>query len=101
MLSIPELLTGLGADGRENYLEYYNGGYSSVEHYLEQTRMSESGTWGTDFEMCVLAHLLQTVVYPYNATGTYWIACFANSIDKTIPENINVQSITQETILKW
>ena len=35
MLSIPELLTGLGANGRENYLEYYNGSYSSVEHYLD------------------------------------------------------------------
>ena len=93
MLSIPELLTGLGADGSENYLEYYNGGYSSVEQYLEQTRMAESGMWGTDFEMSVLAHLLQTVVYSYNATGGYWMACFAHSIDKTIPEDVNVKSM--------
>ena len=93
MLSIPELLTGLGADGRENYLEHYNGGYSSLEHYLEQTRMAESGIWGTDFEMSVLAHLLETVVYSYNATGGYWIACFPNSIDHTIPEDVNVKSM--------
>jgi len=85
MLSIPELLTGLGADGSENYVEYYNGGYSSVEQYFEQTRMAESGMWGTDFEMSVLA---QTVVNSFNATSGYWIACFANSIDKTILEDV-------------
>ena len=93
MLSIPELLTGLGADGRENYLEFYNGGYSSVECYLEQTRMAEGGMWGTDIEMSVLAHLLQTFVYSYSATGGYWIACFPHSIDKTIPEDVQVKSM--------
>ena len=56
MLSIPELLTDLGADGSESCLEYYNGGYSSVEQYLEQTRMAESGMWGTDFEMSLFIY---------------------------------------------
>jgi len=55
--------------------------------------MADSGTWGTDFEMSVLAHLLQTVVYSYNATGEYWIACFPHSIDKTIPEDVRVKSM--------
>jgi len=36
MLSVSELVTGTGADGRANYLEYYNGGYSCVEQYLDQ-----------------------------------------------------------------
>ena len=57
------------------------------------TRMAESGMWGTDFEMSVLAHLLQTFVYSHNATGGYRIACFPNSIDKTIPEDVNVKSM--------
>ena len=33
MLSIPELLCGIGADGHQNYLEEY-GGYENVESYL-------------------------------------------------------------------
>jgi len=43
--------------------------------------------------MSVLAHLLQTVVYSFNATGGYWIACFAHSIDKTISEDVNIKSM--------
>ena len=85
-------------------MEYYNGGYSSVEHHLEQTKMAEGGMWGTDFEMSVLAHLLQTVVYSYSATGGYWIACFPHSIDKTIPEDVQVKSMYichTGIILKW
>jgi len=49
--------------------------------------------WGTDSEMSVLAHLLQTFVYSYNAIGRYCNACFAKSIDKTIPEDVNVKSM--------
>ena len=55
--------------------------------------MADIGTWGIDFEMSVLSHLLQTVVYSFNVAGGYWIACFANSIDKTIPEDVNVKSM--------
>ena len=74
MFSIPELLIGRGADGHRNYLTYYHGGYHSVEDYLNRTSMAEEGTWGTDFEMCLLAHMLGSVVYSYKA-GQYWIAC--------------------------
>ena len=69
MLSIPELLCGIGADGHRNYLEEY-GGYESVENYLSETSMAVNGTWGTDFEMSVLAHQLNCVVYSYNAEGS-------------------------------
>ena len=43
MLSIPELLCGIGADGHRNYLEEY-GGYESVENYLSETSMAVNGT---------------------------------------------------------
>ena len=43
MLSIPELLCGIGADGHRNYLEEY-GGYESFENYLSETSMAVNGT---------------------------------------------------------
>ena len=64
MFANRELLTGYGADGHQNY---YHGGYSSVENYLARIGMAVSGTRGTDFEMTLLAHLLDTVVYSYKA----------------------------------
>ena len=36
--------------------------------------MAANGTWGTDTEMCVLAHLLNVVVYNFNSSG-YWLPC--------------------------
>ena len=58
MLNIPELLTGCGADGHNNYLSCYHGSYRSIENYLARTNMANKGTWGTDFEMSLLAHIL-------------------------------------------
>ena len=31
--------------------------------------MAVDGTWRTDTEMCVLAHLLNTNIYNYNSSG--------------------------------
>ena len=94
MLSLPPgSLTGYGSDGHLNYLQQYNGGYDSVEDYLETTNMATGGTWGTDFEMTLLAHILGTVVYSYNARGQFWIASFAHGIDRSLPQCTNVRSM--------
>ena len=85
-------MNGIGADGHRNYLESYNGSYTSVHNYLEQTGMARSGTWGTDFEMAILAHLLQTVVYSFKA-GEYWLVVFPGSIDRTTPEDVSGKSM--------
>ena len=92
MLNIPELLTGRGADGHNNYLSYYHGGYRSVEIYLARTNMANEGAWGTDLEMSLLAHMLDIVVYSYKA-GQFWIACFPKGIDYSLPEDVNKKSI--------
>ena len=89
-------MNGIGADGHRNYLESYNGGYTSVHNHLEQTGMARSGTWGTDFEMAIQAHLLQTVVYSFKA-GEYWLAVFPGSIDRTIPEDVSGKSMYIKT----
>ena len=65
---------------------------SSVDDYLTRTDMASSGTWGTDFEITLLAHMLDTIVYSYKA-GQYWIACTPHGIDHSLPENVNRKSI--------
>ena len=42
--------------------------------------MANNGTWGMDTEMCVLAHLLNTVVYNFNSSG-YWLPCLPHGIE--------------------
>ena len=92
MRSIPGLVSGIGPDGYRNYLVTYEDGYSSVEDYLARKHMADNGSWGGDFEMCILAHLLNTPVYSYQGDSdkNYWLSCFAHGIDRRIPENVNV-----------
>ena len=85
MLNIPNLLCGIGSDGHRNY---FYGYHDSVESYLIRTNMAFNDTWDTDNEMCVLAYLLNTVVYSFNSTG-YWIA----GIDRSIPYNVRCRSL--------
>ena len=92
MLRMPHLLCGIGPDGLRNYLVTYQGGYTSVEDYIEKTRMAVNGTWGTDFEMTVFAHLLNTVVYSYDSRQ-YWVACFPHGVDRRIPESVTCKSL--------
>lgn len=93
MRTIPFLVSGTGPDGGRNYLVTYNDGYSSVEDYLARSRMAENGVWGTDFEMSVLAHKLDTPIYSYQGDTNYWLCCFPHAIDRSIPANVNVQSL--------
>ena len=55
--------------------------------------MAENGVWGTDFEMSVLAHKLDTPIYSYQGDTNYWLCCFPHAIDRSIPANVNVQSL--------
>ena len=91
LTTIPHLVTGLGVDGHQKYLTYYNGGYSSVENYLTRTDMATSGIWD-DFEMILLAHMLDTIVYSYKA-GQYWIASSPHGIDHSLPKDVNRKSL--------
>ena len=59
----------------------------------------EGHTWlkipdgGGDFEMTVLAHLLDTPVYSFQGDSGYWLSCFPHGIDRRLPVNVSVPSI--------
>ena len=55
--------------------------------------MAENGIWGTDFEMCVLAHILDTPIYSFQGDTNFWLCCYPHAIDRIIPENVFVQSM--------
>ncbi len=45
-------------------------GVSSVQEYINDTRMNRSGTWGNTEEVMALSHLLNTPVYSYRDSYT-------------------------------
>ena len=93
MRTIPFLVSGTGPDGNRNYLVTYDHGYHSVDDYLARSDMAENGVWGGDFEMCILAHMLDAPIYSYQADTNYWLCCFPHAIDRRVPENVNVHSL--------
>ena len=53
------------------YAHHYNlfAGYSSVQQYIEKSRMGENATWGSDIEIITLSHLLNTCIFTYSTPG--------------------------------
>jgi len=68
-------------------MDVYNGGYESVEAYNQNGR---GWCMGIRLWNVHTTNRLNTIVYSYKA-DEYWIACFDNGIDKSIPENVNCQ----------
>ena len=57
--------------------------------------MAANGTWGTDTEMCVLAHLLNVVVYNFNSSG-YWLPCLPHGC-----RSLYIYIMTMKITLIW
>ena len=79
MRTIPHLVSEIGPDGNRNFLVTYDDGYSSVDNYLLRSGMADNGVWGGDFEMCILAHMLDTPIYSYQGDTNYWLCCFPHA----------------------
>ena len=90
---LSDLVSEIGPDGNRNYSVTYDDGYSSVEDYLARTHMADNTTWGGDFEMCVLAHLLDTPIYSFQGDGGYWLTCLPHGIDRCLSANISAPSM--------
>ena len=97
MLCIPHLLIGNGTDGEPNAINLlcHPRIYESVEQYISSTRMDHSGTWGTNVEMLVLAHKLNTPVYCYDTSAPHhiWAAYFSNGVNRRIYRDIRKKSL--------
>ena len=77
------------------YAHHYDlfRGYSSVQEYIEHTRMDEDATWGTDIEIMTLSHLLNTCIFTYNTHDQNWYRFSPHSVDGTLPDDITQRAI--------
>ena len=76
MFSIEHLLVGHDSEGHANYLEPLN--CTSVQQYINESGMSRNGTWGTEFEMMVFSHMLNTNIYSFSAISNVFCATNIN-----------------------
>ena len=91
MLSIEHLLVGQDSEGHANYMQPLN--YSTVQEYVNNSRMSVNGTWGTELDMMVFSHMLTTNVYSFDATSNTWAVFSAANIDRTAARDYTTMSV--------
>ena len=56
--------------------------------------MADNSRWVGDFEITVLAHLLNTPVYSFQRDNdNNWLPCFPHGIDRRIPAHVSAPSM--------
>ena len=83
MLSTENHLVGYGEDGNYNYLHPF--GHTSVQNYIDSRGMDRPGIWGSELEMICLSHMLNTVVYSFEARSNTWQVFTYHFVDRTQP----------------
>ena len=67
--------------------------HKSVNAYIHSTRMDQSKTWGTDVEILVLAHLLETNIYTFHSGTARWHLYSPSSVDSQLSCNVGHRSM--------
>ena len=77
------------------YAHHYDlfAGYSSVQQYIEKSRMSENATWGSDIEIITLSHLLNTCIFTYSTQDKNWYRFSPHAVDGTLPDDITQRAM--------
>jgi len=80
MFSSEDYLVGHGEDGNYNYL--YTFGHTSVQNYIDNSGMDRPSIWGSELEMMCISHMLNTIVYSFEAGNNNTWQLFAyNFVD--------------------
>ena len=61
---------------------------ANVQEYIARSRMDWYGTWGTEVEICTLAHMLQIHIYLYQVSSANWIKNGPNVLDHSLSADI-------------
>ena len=91
MLSIENLLVGYDRHDNYNYLQPF--GHTSVQSYIDSRNLTRASTWGSEFEMICLSHMLHTVIYSFEAQSKTWQVFAYQFIDRELPCDYTGKSI--------
>ena len=58
--------------------------YTSIQEYIQETKMDQACTWGTEIEMLTASHLLQACVVSYETGRATWIRHSPHAVDRTL-----------------
>ena len=61
---------------------------ASVQEYIARTRMDWDGIWGTEVEICTLAHMLHIHIYSYQVSSANWIKYGPDVLDCSLSADI-------------
>ena len=67
--------------------------YLSIQEYIQDTRMNEPTSWGTEIEIWTLAHLLGTCIFTYNTEHESWYRYSPHDVDRTLRDNVTQMAL--------
>ena len=67
--------------------------YTSIQEYIQSTKMDQDQAWGTEVEMFTLAHLLTTSVFSYNTAENNWWRYSPHFVDRSLPEDVTAMAM--------
>ena len=71
---------------------------ASVQEYIARTRMDWDGIWGTEVEICTLAHMLHIHIYSYQVSSANWIKYGPDVLDRSLSADIRDVSMYINTL---
>ena len=71
----------------------YNQQYTSIQQYLQDTRMDINYVWGTDVEIMTFAHIANTKVLVYTASTDTWLMYKPGDVDRSLDNDVTARSV--------
>ena len=67
--------------------------YTSIQEYIQETKMDQACTWGTEIEMLTASHLLQACVVSYETGRATWNRHSPHAVDRTLNDDVTQMSV--------
>ena len=67
--------------------------HDSVDAYIHSTHMDQSETWGTNVEILVLAHLLETNIYTFHSGTARWNLYSPTNVDSQLSCDVSQRAM--------
>ena len=64
--------------------------HTSVQNYIQSTRMDRDGTWGSEVEIFTLSHMLGTNIYSYHVGQSNWKRFSPADVDRSLSTDVGM-----------
>ena len=72
---------------------HMSSNHTSVQNYIQSTRMDRDGTWGSEVEIFTLSHMLGTNIYSFHVGHSNWNRFSPADVDRSLSTDVRGMSM--------